>query len=186
MSALMPVRIIVLRWLAVLLLASVLGNAMLFWAAAHYRDKQRLSAQALLGAVADAEACSAAVTACPSWPPTALLLHRPSAPLPAKLLAGCSSGQTARLQQRLQRPAICARACSAWVTTGWKRGIDAICYCFDSCQRSADGLWHCAHGASARAGAVPGSRAGPASFPDRITAARCASVCAAARCTCRD
>ena len=61
MSALMPARIIVLRWLAVLLLASVLGNAMLFWAAAHYRDKQRLSGQALLGAVADAEACSAAV-----------------------------------------------------------------------------------------------------------------------------
>lgn len=50
-----------LRWLAALLLASVLGNALLLWSAVHYRDKQRLSGQALTGAVADAKACSAAV-----------------------------------------------------------------------------------------------------------------------------
>lgn len=95
MSALMPVRIIVLRWLAVLLLASVLGNAMLFWAAAHYRDKQRLSGQALLGAVADAEACSAAVNGL-----SKLAADRAAAAKTERAAARKAAG---RLQQRADR-----------------------------------------------------------------------------------
>ena len=52
---------LLLRWLAALLLSSVLCNALLLWAAVHYRDKERLSGRALTGAVADAQACTAAV-----------------------------------------------------------------------------------------------------------------------------